>query len=368
MPSSSEKRKEQPENPHQERARGENYLSTGILRVPDLTTTSTRDSQEECLNGLSTWMTELPPCVRLLPLTHLTIPGSHDSGAYDLKLWGKIRWDSFAQIKRWLKFIPLLTKPVIKRWSQTQKVDIRTQLQNGIRYFDMRVATKSEKGDFYFVHGLYGPKILKMCQEINCFLEEFPLEVVVLHFQHFYNVRCDRQRQLLNELLLVFGKKICPFHNSHQGWSLDDIREKQHQVLLFYSHSTPIHSPLLWPNDFLSNPWPNTTCSKQMISFLDEKLSSRSSHSFFVTQGVLTPNIEIPRRKVVSSLKRFLSFPANAVIHQWLGDKEAGCTGPNIVMTDFVEWNDYAIPRLVVSLNYRSCGNNIPVKDCQDCL
>jgi hypothetical protein len=346
---------------------------------------------------LESWMTLLPVQGKSLPLTLLHIPGSHDSGSYDLKLWSKIRWDTIRNPKHasgtWHRLIPIVTRPLVKRWGQTQKYSIHSQLEHGIRYFDIRVAEKGNQGDFFFVHGLYGPKISRIAKDVNRFLEKHAGEVVILHVQHIFRMSANRQRSLLNLLIEIFGDKIAPFKEVNQTTinysssnsskfeatsssavmttpttsspsssltpprlpSLEDLISKQRQILIFFPQETPIQSNLLWPSVLLPNPWANTTSTSKLIRFLDENIYRRCQEQLFVTQGVLTPNfINISKLKVVSTLKKQLAVPCNNTLASWIRERRTFLirNSANIVMTDFVGHNHYEIARLVVCLNY----------------
>lgn len=78
-----------------------------------------------------------------------------------------------------LKFLgPLLTFFMAK-WSKTQTYNAVDQLKSGVRYFDLRLATKKGCDEIYFVHGLYSCCVDEVLNEINDFLSGHPKEVVV---------------------------------------------------------------------------------------------------------------------------------------------------------------------------------------------
>jgi 1-phosphatidylinositol phosphodiesterase len=107
----------------------------------------------------ATWMSKLPDH---LPLSHLSIPGTHNSHTYYRAL------------------------PSVR----CQTVDISTQLANGIRFLDLRLqplhATDPTKKDFILVHGsfpisLTGPKYFApILQVVYDFLDSNPGETVLL--------------------------------------------------------------------------------------------------------------------------------------------------------------------------------------------
>lgn len=81
---------------------------------------------------------------------------------------------------RWLG--PCLTH-LMSRWSITQSLDTTQQLNMGIRYFDLRIATRDDD-EIYFVHGLYADNVRGPLDEIKSFLETHPREVTPNPFKN----------------------------------------------------------------------------------------------------------------------------------------------------------------------------------------
>jgi 1-phosphatidylinositol phosphodiesterase len=105
------------------------------------------------------WMAALPDT---LPLSAISIPGTHNSHTYYRAL------------------------PSVK----CQHVDVQTQLENGIRFLDIRVqpahATDRTKKDLYLVHGAFpisltGPKYLApVLETCTAFLAANPSETILV--------------------------------------------------------------------------------------------------------------------------------------------------------------------------------------------
>jgi hypothetical protein len=312
---------------------------------------------------LSRWMENLPQEVRKKPLLSLMIPGSHDSGSYGLKTSLGFAPDQ-GDLERawWFRYFPRLTMKISKRWTKTQAADVTQQLVHGIRYFDLRGAPKiyqnqSNKDKFnatklFFVHALYGPSLSKIVSKVSSFLDAHRKEFVILHFQHFHAVNEVIASRFLDELIRIFGHKMCPFSPKNAQSSLDDLLSKGHQVIVFFPSDSKIKSDKLWPPEYLPNPWANTTDIKSLAQFLDESMTKRSPDRFYVTQGVLTPDHPYIRDHFLSSLRKSLAEPCNKFLLDWIKNKEPGATGPNIVMSDFVDWNDYELPRQIIMKNF----------------
>lgn len=365
---------------------------------------------------LEKWMELLPPSVRSRPLSHLLIPGTHDCGSYGLQTRYGISPDH-NDLKNawWFKYFPKVALKITKRWTRTQGANTREQLRHGVRYFDFRGAPRRvvQSGklvptgiDLYFVHGLYGPRIVDMLSTIKTFLEKNTKEVVILHFQHFYAVDEKMIKNLLEHVERIFGDKIARYPKPPEKEeekktephvrivdgnpdvendvkstspktlsnstspkivadstaahvpipSLEEMSAKGHQVIIFFpapEEITPPETDLLWPCDLIPNPWPNTTKIPELQEFLEDNIPHRPKDAFFVTQGILTPDSQYITRHLPSSLRHSLAIPCNQWLEEWLDGQYPGSDGPNIVMVDFCNWNDFVLTRKVVRKNFK---------------
>ena len=113
----------------------------------------------------SSWMGDLGDQIASKPLKDLAIPGSHDSGTYDMVQVG----------------------------CAAQGVDVYEQLRAGARYLDLRA--KWCANDYYFYHGYFASanKLSSVLDQIQRFLKEDnnKTEVLILDFYRLYP-RTDR--------------------------------------------------------------------------------------------------------------------------------------------------------------------------------
>lgn len=102
-------------------------------------------------------------------------------------------------------------KKLMKKWSVTQNLTFREQLEAGIRYFDLRVSSKPGDADqeIYFIHGLFGIKVWDGLMEIDSFLAQHPREMVFLDFNHFYAMDEAHHKRLVRQIQEAFGNKLC---------------------------------------------------------------------------------------------------------------------------------------------------------------
>jgi hypothetical protein len=130
------------------------------------------------------WML-LTPSLMDKTLRDITLPGTHDSGAYwlntdergpdfidwsyDLGIFGDFSWDS-------------LENEVGYDLTRTQTQTLLEQLNDGIRYFDLRVTHRGSS--FYTYHGLLGRPLVELLADIRAFMEQSERELVVVNASH----------------------------------------------------------------------------------------------------------------------------------------------------------------------------------------
>ncbi|KAJ7424309.1 PI-PLC X domain-containing protein 2 [Willisornis vidua] len=263
-------------------------------------------------DGNADWMGSLPAPLRSLPLSNLAIPGSHDSFSYWVDEKSPVGPDQATAIKR-LARISLVRK-IMKKWSVTQNLTFKEQLEGGIRYFDLRVSSKpGEIGqEIYFIHGLFGIKVWDGLKEINTFLEQHPKEVIFLDFNHFYAMDDGHHHFLINRIHSAFESKLCAVE-CVEYVTLQYMWEKKHQ-------------------------------------FLETTLEERSRYgTFHVSQAILTPRVKTIARHLIRGLKNTLVHRNLPMILNWVKEQKPGVMGVNIITSDFVELVDFAAT--VIALN-----------------
>lgn len=253
-----------------------------------------------------------------------------------------------------MKYLGWALLPIVKNWTKTQLLNITDQLNAGIRYFDFRIAPKTQSSDLYFVHGLYGLQIIEMVEEINKFLDINTQEVVFLDFQIFYNVNREQHQKLVEEMIKILGNKIIFYSDSIRlnDITLETLSKNGQQVFIFYRpEDVRKHFPKLWPSFMLPNPWANTMNSSILKKFLTFGLRERDENRFYVSQAILTPSYSFVILNFFSNLTKKMIIPCNFNISEWLDDQTN--LNLNIVMVDYIDWNNYDLPNKVIRLNYR---------------
>ncbi|XP_026822274.1 PI-PLC X domain-containing protein 3 [Rhopalosiphum maidis] len=296
------------------------------------------------------WVSELPKPLTRIPITELAIPGSHDSFSYTITPHSKLGPDA----SRLVKYLNCLLGPAMRRfvykWSITQTCNIQTQLHLGIRYFDLRMATKPNDSNFYTVHALYGDPVMKELVNIKEFLVTHNKEILVLDFQHFYNFSEADHKRLSSVLKLLFHSMICPYYYPIEKLDLDTMRANNWQVIIIYRHS---QNDIFWPSSHWPTPWPQTTSYKKLIGFLECGLKERKQNAGYVTQCLFTPDVKFIMRYFYLNLQSCCR-PLNVAIPKWINNQKTGYEhGVNVIIADFINTNGFNFCDIVVHLNYK---------------
>ncbi|CAC5419438.1 PI-PLC X domain-containing protein 2,PI-PLC X domain-containing protein 3 [Mytilus coruscus] len=301
----------------------------------------------ECKDFIN-WMSRLPEHLHTVPLNQLAIPGSHNSYSYDLDTNSEIGPDK-ADIRPFISMFGDMGKSVMKEWSVTQYLTFRQQLEHGVRYFDLRVASRKDKEGIFFLHSLYGMPVASGLDEIKSFLDEHPKEIILLDFNHLFDMTSNHHEKLLYLILRTFESKMCP-HLDMDSVNLSMMWEQGLQVIVFYHNDVIKGNMMFWPNTSIKAPWANTTNVHDLITFLESNYkASKTTDMFNVTQGVLTPGAGTIMAHLNSSLHNVLAEKVAPRVVMWLKEKQTGVHGINVCMIDFVEKANF-IPN-VLKLN-----------------
>ncbi|BES96249.1 Phosphatidylinositol-specific phospholipase C, X domain containing [Nesidiocoris tenuis] len=299
--------------------------------------------------NLSNWMTNLPDDVKKRPLRRLSIPGSHNSGTCDLSR--KAGNDAFCMN------IPAFARP----WSKCQRDTIKTQLEFGIRYLDIRLDFDDTKSAFYITHFLRSKSHPIQCMEtVKTFLDAHPEEVVIVDFQHYYHFSLELVDEFLTCVVELFGRKICPVPTDADSLTLQYLQENHYQVLLINRYQcrgeSVGNSNLFFRSTDFPTFWPNTDDGEKVIDVAKEVALNRIGSFGYITQLVLTA--QGPKNFVYLSLKSFHTSRLWGKAMAWLRSLKGG-SQPSIVITDFIDYQNYTFPITVIMLNYLKDGEII---------
>ncbi|XP_021192368.2 PI-PLC X domain-containing protein 3 [Helicoverpa armigera] len=306
---------------------------------------------------LENWMSDLPAPLKELPLIFLAIPGSHDSMTYGITRSSTVAPDAEPILNR---LYPLF-RGTILRWTITQASDTWHQLLIGIRYFDLRLATKVDDDKFHFTHGLYGDEISTALGQVKEFVDTHPGEVVILDCQHFYGFTREDHMRLRRYLLDLYGPRLVPRQIDLHAITLNSLNRLKMQVIIVYRNETVNTTGEFWQPQMMPSPWPQQDTITGLVSFLEN--IRRHPSTGFVHQAVLTPTPIFIVLRWISSLRERCAVPVIKEVLPKLADFTPGPPAPahkpgvrapvNVVIADFVDMDNAIFPRTIIDLNMK---------------
>ena len=146
------------------------------------------------------WMRDLGSDIEKVPLTELTIPGSHDTGTYGASGDGETSKDHQAEVCETI----ISSDSICQSYAKAQNRGITDELNDGIRYFDLRICgsgdlpSSPEPPDFVAIsanpvtcHELVAAPLGQILFQAADWAGKHPDEVIFLDFNHLYQVDPD---------------------------------------------------------------------------------------------------------------------------------------------------------------------------------
>lgn len=312
------------------------------------------------------WMKYIPESTLL---TALTLPGTHDTGTW------RNRNSLLGEVSNLASGGAL---------AQCQSLDLRQQLDRGIRFIDVRCAKRDGKLRIY--HGAFDQNlefesdIVRVCEE---FLIAHPSETIVMSVKHEGGGDHDGGAHVgtFEEVLdAIVRKKIdALWYTGKTIPTLDTVRGK---VVLFRrcrgSYGISVDN---WPDDkaqaFSTSGGlmfdVQDAYNMDIGSSIDDKWSAVRTHlerakvgganSWFINFSSAASKVGVPA-PVFYATSGYSGSGVNNKMFAWLGGQIAGRWG-TIVM-DFPEYPEHLIP-LIISLNQQRLATQAPAVE-QACL
>lgn len=306
--------------------------------------------------ALQRWMHDLAYTMRIpgfknKPLCQMALPGTHDSGTYGipipiLSLLVPLTPDAQDAVITAYFGLDLPGQLRIRSWAVSQAMSIRGQLDAGARYIDLRVTGKEcrvpkvwQETIPALCHSMKSIEVSQAIEQIYDFLVMNNREVVILDFQHFYEVRDAQHNDIIAKLQDRLGVAAVDYQQHTANVTLAQLEpefKNTGRCIILYADDAQVkaHPKLLWPrNDStIASPYNEDLMHEfgPMARFLRKETISQypSSNRFLVAQAILTPS-NIDYATSIYNLIEF-SAPSGKLIAQ---DQFNGI-GANIVMVD----------------------------------
>ena len=303
------------------------------------------------------WMSQIP---NDRPFNQLMIPGTHDSGTYNIQPESQFSLSPDDPLPTWFEqisnILPLsIVRPVVAGWSKTQPLTISQQLNAGIRYLDFRAGIFPTDGQFYLSHALLSVKLEEALKQIQQFSAANPSEVVILDINHLFNVTTESQE---TELLLLLKNYLGQFaipNSFHTTDTIGTLRAHGNVIIIMdinqpYSPAlTTFATESIWHESAINSVWPNVTTIPALKSALDSEMAAREKTPddtrFFVLQGILTEGANeiingiINPTQYPNNIQRYAA-PLNTQLYSWIGQYK----NLNIVIQDWFDSSSQLVP------------------------
>lgn len=299
-------------------------------------------------NATQSWMADSAQFIGNKNIKEIIIPGTHDSATKEISMTSLTapRQD----IPRWIDVVYALpgigfaVKAIIANWAKAQGKNIKEQLEGGIRYLDLRIVRK-EKEKFYTCHGLYGTSLDNVIKDIQEFIRKNPKEILLLDFNHLYNMTSkstgqDMHSALARKLKEAFGNKIVP-KQVGINMSIQQLWDKGYQIIILYDDQATVNAnDHLLSQDNIKSPWPNKQNIDDLRRSLINNINSRDMDKLFVLQGILTTDDKMvksglnPLSRAPGSLEA-VAKKVTPMVTQWIKDFHKEGKKLNIVIVDF---------------------------------
>lgn len=280
-------------------------------------------------------------------LKQITLPGTHDSGAYNLTdtLMPDAESDTIEHLVWLAEHLLTPVGDIIRDWSVSQDRSFYQQLQGGIRYLDVRAGWDNSTHTWRAFHLQIGNNILDLMTEVRLFLDSHPKEIVILEVSHLdgYPTKNDI---LLLELMLenIFHNLLIPTSIS-LDITINTLLSKNYRVLVALD-TIPLPTEYIWDTDILHNSYANTPNLAEMRAYNDDKIEDymdgKHSSQLFKISWTLTPNSTTILAAILpwepNTLVELSDLANRDFIDYWTDQKKQGYKMGDIVLFDHFEF------------------------------
>lgn len=246
------------------------------------------------------WMGDLGDHIKTLKIKNVVLPGTHDSNT-DSRCWSA--W-----------YIPLLIHcDWVQAMLRCQDHSPRIQLEDGIRYFDLRYEWRGSGDDIMsfnlvIYHGdkcsTDNGQIQKAITWVKEFAESHPKEIVILDLSHWKYMNEARHRAAAKYIVEQLGKYMVPWNIDPNAINfgspevtVQDLWKAEKNVIVIYNDYSyhpqldevlvpdnpddPDPTKLFWGAEsyaerIIVTPWPNTNYIRYLEPRMKTALNCRS--------------------------------------------------------------------------------------------
>jgi len=285
----------------------------------------------------SSWMLDNKNVLYNRNLYEISLPGTHDSGSYNIT--GNKFIDiplEYQVLINLAKYLGIPIDKLVKGWTQTQLVNITQQLNLGIRYLDLRICFYN---DTWYIHHnfIIGLPLITILKQIEEFLIINQGEIVIIELSHIYN-ETDKNIEILNKTI---NDNLSTFTYKNKIYKNETIGELiglgQRLIIVTSSY-------IFISNNFLLNTWANTPNIDSMIQYNNNILDEWKKNTYtnlLKMSWTLTPDINtILEGYFTNNTLYKLEKNINNIFLEWIKKQESFKNKcpifPNILLIDYI--------------------------------
>ena len=320
------------------------FFTTGLFAVLCLTPCSQEKGgvPETKQPSTENWVSELFGDHKQTRLVDLILPGTHDSGSYDITGSSAPAPGAPAAYAK--------VGSIAAKWAKTQDQTLEQQLRGGIRYLDLRVALFEER--LVLVHGLVSCDLDGALAGVRSFARDNPREPVLLDLQAMPAVVAHvRLHELLQDVL---GDHLFTGKGPPSRWTLEKLWSEDRAVICIVGHSGfADRAPEYRSRRHLDSVWTNSRDVVALRKGLDSRLRARDRDGLQCAYLTFTPGTGtiISSGILGNTGLRSMSKPLFKLPGEWIPQWLDEGLRPNVVSVDFYERTD--IVEAVMKANQR---------------
>jgi len=293
-------------------------------------------------------------------LVDITLPGTHDSGSYELvDAIGPGESTVVDDLIRVANKAGLPIFPFVRGWGQSQNTTVYQQLLGGIRYIDLRVCVYNS--GWFTLHFLLGNQIQLILNDIRQFLDRHPGEVIVVELGDFAGsstTERDFLGKMINDTLGRYLFPASPTGDLRQI-TIGQMVERNQRILM----TSPFRlGPYLWNGtQFLCGGYADKSVLGEMVAWNYQEISRYGgTGSLFEVSWTLTPQPKDIEKDLYDPFDRVrtlkdLALGADAALASFV-DKYHNYKIGNIMLVDWWEYAD--VVDIAISQNLRLCNDD----------
>jgi hypothetical protein len=317
------------------------------------------------------WMSVNATVLGKKQLNELALPGAHDAGTFPINSakgnsirLGSGGGESSPDNKPLKSFLTIGSS--FANWAKTQERTTTQMLNDGIRYFDLRVCVDG-KEILMTCHGLYGASVTSILEDIKAFTDKNPKELILLGFNHFWDrkyqigqnkrqgeiegLRTEKWTELINLVKtklsgkLISTKNFSPKSKLNELWKL----KNNNQVIALFDTDDVPDDEFIWKrmeeNTWVAG-WEIEEFKNGTLKVLQNAKTGNYADKFFAIRSSVTPD---DNGKLISmgfisnvypSSASELADMTNPIALGWIKNEWAGKYPINLIWSDFYNRTD----------------------------